>query len=621
MIDFVSVVEQESAKLTLLLNLIEPRCGGVILTGERGVGKSALLRTLKDLAKSYNFVYLPLNVTEETLLGGIDLEETLRSGKRVFQRGLLSKANQGFLVIENIDLFPPEILSVIFEVQSRGEVIVEREGFKIREPAKFQILATLNLEESDLSMHFLDRFGMCVYMETLREESKRREVIKANLFESFAPEGVKALAESVKFARELIKEVQVSEEILEFISELVIQEGIFSHRAEIYLYYASKAYTALLGERKVSEEAVRRVAPLVFIHRKRYFNVSRDEEVQPSESEDKKRSEARATNPNQEGGGDKREREGGKEEQAQSEYSSGEARAENVTSQAIPSSGKERILPIGESFSVRPILFRRDRKVRKITGKRTKTKVKGRGGRFIRSTLRKTPDIAISATLRAAAPFQKVRGKKDKLIISEEDLRFKEKERKMRHIVIFVVDGSGSMGVKERMSITKGAILSLLKDCYQKRDKVALIVFRKDRAETILPITSSVELALKKLKDIPTGGKTPLSAGLMEAYKLIQKAMLKEPEARFVVFLLTDGMANHTITNRPVMEEVELICKFLRDLPSTDFVVVDTENKQSYIKFNLALNLAQALGARYILMEDLKRETLHNLVNRSKLGR
>lgn len=152
--------------------------------------------------------------------------------------------------------------------------------------------------------------------------------------------------------------------------------------------------------------------------------------------------------------------------------------------------------------------------------------------------------------MRAAAPFQSIRGRKDHLIIKEQDLRYKEKERKMRHTVIFLVDGSGSMGVEQRMIQTKGAILSLLMDCYQKRDKVAMIVFRKDRAETILPPTASHELALKRLKEIPTGGKTPLSAGLMEAYKLIRLLKIKEPENRFLVLLITDGKANVSLRGR-----------------------------------------------------------------------
>jgi len=594
LIGFSSFVSQETAKLALILNAIEPRCGGLLLIGKKGTGKSTLLKAFKNIVSFLKlpFIEVPLNVTEEALLGGIDIEETLKQGKRIYQRGLLSKAHGGFLVVEDINLFPNDILSLIFEVQSRGENIVEREGITLKEPANFVILATMNPEEGELSSHFLDRFGMCVVMDDIKDKEKRKEIIKLNLQEFLdlkteTEESVKGILRS----KELIKEVKLSDEIEDYIIELVLKSAVSGHRADIFLRYAAKAYTAYLEEKEVKKEYVDEVAHLVLVHRKRLIKPPPYQQEEEKPQKEKEESEKQ----NQE----KKET---KQESALSLSSTGTIEK--------PSQEKEEVFPVGEGFKVKRILLKKDRIIREALGRRTKTKVKGRGGRFVRSFIQEREEVAISATIRAASPFQIIRGRKDKLIIKEEDLRYKEKERKMRHIVIFVVDGSGSMGVEQRMIQTKGAILSLLMDCYQKRDKVAMIVFRKDKAETVLPPTSSHELALKRLKEIPTGGKTPLSAGLIETYNLIRRLKLKEPYSRFLVFLITDGKANVSLTGKPVFEELKSLCTLLSGILSADFVVIDTEKKNKFIRMDIAFKVAEWLNARYYLVEDLKADNI-----------
>ncbi|MGB9627842.1 MAG: vWA domain-containing protein, partial [Thermodesulfobacteriota bacterium] len=254
------------------------------------------------------------------------------------------------------------------------------------------------------------------------------------------------------------------------------------------------------------------------------------------------------------------------------------------------------------------------------SGRRTKTRVKDRGGRYVKSLFKGRDDIAIDATIRASAPYQKMRGRKDMLLIQEEDLRYKQRERKMGHLVIFVVDGSGSMAAKRRMIETKGAILSLLMDCYQKRDRFSMIVFRSKKAEIVLPPTKSLEFTLKRLKEIPTGGKTPLSAGLLEAYKLIKRVETKSPETRFLIVLITDGRANQAMTETPIMEEIERVIDLLNELHFTDFIVVDTEDKKGFIKTDLALQIAAQLRANYYTVENIKSEFLTELVQIKRKG-
>jgi len=597
-INFSDFVGQENSKLALILNAIEPACGGILLTGKKGTGKSTLLKAFKDIADSLDipFIEVPMNVTEEALLGGIDIEETIRKGKRIYQRGLFCKANKGALVIEDINLFPNDILSLIFEVQSREENIIEREGIALKEPSKFVILATMNPEEADFSSHFLDRFGMCVIMDEVKDKEKRKEIIKLNLG-YLKQNNDNEIIKKILKSRDFIKKVKVSDEIKEYIAELTLKEAVSGHRAELFLMYASKAYAAYLEEKEVKKEHVDAVAPFVLIHRKRLIENPQTEE-QKQHNERERNSENKENKP---------------------KNTSSSQFPEQGNLQERPSSEKEEVFSVGDSFKVKRILLKRDRILREAFGRRTKTKIKGRGGRFVRSLIQKRDDIAISSTVRAAAPFQSIRGRKDHLIIKEQDLRYKEKERKMRHTVIFLVDGSGSMGVEQRMIQTKGAILSLLMDCYQKRDKVAMIVFRKDRAETILPPTASHELALKRLKEIPTGGKTPLSAGLMEAYKLIRLLKIKEPENRFLVLLITDGKANVSLRGKNTLEELQRICFMLKDFPFVDFIIIDTENKKGFMKIDLALRIAQWLGGRYFLMEKIKSENLIGIINSSSM--
>ena len=179
----------------------------------------------------------------------------------------------------------------------------------------------------------------------------------------------------------------------------------------------------------------------------------------------------------------------------------------------------------------------------------------------------------------------------------------------MGHLVVFVVDGSGSMGAQRRMVAAKGAIQALLLDCYQKRDRVAMIVFRKDRAELVLPPTTSVELAAKQLATLPVGGKTPLAAGLLETYRLVQRVVRRHPETRILVALVTDGRGNHALEG-DLQAEIRGLARLLAEQPQCDFLVIDTENKRNAIRTDLARTLVQQLAAEYHTIETLQAEQL-----------
>lgn len=228
---------------------------------------------------------------------------------------------------------------------------------------------------------------------------------------------------------------------------------------------------------------------------------------------------------------------------------------------------------IGEAFRVRKLVLRRDRKIRKA------------------------------------------RGRRNRVVIFPEDLRYRSRERKTGHLVVFLVDASGSMGVQRRMEAVKGAVVSLLIDCYQKRDKVSVLVFRKDCAEVVLPPTSSVELAHKKLKDLPTGGKTPLPLGLLETYKLIKSFHLKYPQTRVLLICFSDGKANVPIRRgENPLTEARRIAAEISNLDYVDTVIVDCEPKGDLMRLDLFKELAQWLKGQLLTLEDLKANTLTDLI-------
>ena len=594
---FTEFVGHKDAKLALILNLIDPQVGGVLFVGRRGTGKSTLARAIRTLAPGLPFVELPLNVTEDALLGGVDLEGTIDRGERVFQPGILARAHGGVVYIDEVNLLNPEILAILFEAQSRGENLVEREGMSVKHPSSFVIVASMNPEEGELSPHFLDRFGMCVGFDN-PNEAERLRVLKRATFEQ--PERYRRRDERIKrriiLARELKERVCLGDGLRQKAAELCLGAMVEGHRADVVLLRAARAYAAFCGGEEVTEGHLLKVLPLVLLHRRRLLEHYEQEQIEKPQREDEKDKKE-----------DNEPLDHSREDRPQGQ--------ELAPPSSNPGGGREEVFEVGEAFRVRRLAFRKDRKERVSLGRRTKTRFSGKGGRYVRSLMRKREkDIALDATLRAAAPWQLLRGRKDAVIVKEEDLRFKERERRLRHLVIFVVDGSGSMGANRRMVATKGAIQSLLLDCYQKRDKVSLIVFRKDRAEVVLPPTSSVELAAKRLKELPVGGRTPLGAGLLAAYNLIKQVKLKHPETRFLVVLVSDGRANQGVSGLDVWEEIKKCSMLLREVREADCIVVDTEDKSGFLRTDLAFKVASLLGAGYFTMTDLRAEGLAQLV-------
>ncbi|HOJ52486.1 MAG TPA: VWA domain-containing protein [Syntrophales bacterium] len=557
------MVGQKRAKLALLLLAINPHCGGVVFSGPVGTGKSLIAQLLRDLLPTeVPFVKIPLHVTEEAMWGGLDFERSLKTGKALLTKGILERAIGGIVLVDDINLLSPSALYGLLRHLDEGAI---------------SLVATANPLAGPVPSAIWERMGFYVLLEEFEDEPNRAEVIRFNLGRNVSEDGKARLL--VAQARQRLKEMEVPEEVIKAIACRVLAHGITSHRRDIYLLEAAKAYAALWGENKVLEAHVEAVKSLVlFSEPPPAFLTPPD--PPPAASESTKGTHAHDALP------------------------------------PGPRQGrsKDEVFEVGATFEVRRLFFPMDRLRRSSDGRRTPTQAKKQGGRQVGVTLTGKKDIALSATVRAAAPYQTRRGRTTSLIIKDEDLRFWRRAKKTGHLVIFVTDASGSMGVNRRMAATKGAIMSLLMDCYKYRDRVAMVAFRGEKASVLLPPTSSVTLAARRLREMPVGGKTPLNAGLISAYEMVVAQARRMPEMRFVIVLVTDGRANVSISKEPVMSEFVKLAEKMRKLPRTDFLVVDTEDKSSLLKTDRAKKVAALLGAKYFVMEELGAKKIADIV-------
>ncbi|MDI6789082.1 MAG: putative cobaltochelatase [Thermodesulfobacteriota bacterium] len=653
---FSAIVGQKDLKMALLLNAVLPSIGGVLIRGEKGTAKSTAVRalaallpeievvtgcpfncdphhyqglcadcrarvkqgdTLPVINRKIRVIDLPLGCTEDRVVGMIDLEYAIKEGKKRFEPGLLAGAHRGILYIDEVNLLHDHIVDIILDAAAMGVNIVEREGIAYTHPAEFILIGTMNPEEGELRPQLLDRFGLCVQVEGIESPGERVEVIKRREdFEKDPAEFVKcyqnaqhALAQRIIGARKLIPSVRIPEEMLRLCSTLALEAHVAGQRADIIMRKTAIAIASLDGRKEVTEDDIKKAAGFVLLHRMRMPPQPRHEEKEreePDESsadEDQARAESRDNK-------SESQKEGRRDKEQEGRTSRGQGEGEQED-QGSGRSSLETIFPTGTPFRVKPIQAKKDRVVRKGSGRRSRTETSTKAGRYVRSTLsHKDADFALDATIRAAAPYQRERKREDIAIaIEESDIRGRRREKRIGNFIVFVVDASGSMGAGKRMIATKGAILSLLIDAYQKRDRVAMVAFKGDRAEVLLPPTNSIELTYKLLEELPTGGKTPLSHGITLGYEVIDNFFHKDSNIYPLFILISDGKANVSLYGgKPVVESME-IANVIRDDSRIRSVVIDVE-KAGMISFGLARQLSIQMGARYFKIEDLKANDL-----------
>ncbi len=666
---FTAIIGQERMKRALILNAIEPRIGGVLIRGEKGTAKSTTVRALAELLPEIevvdgcpyscrpsrpdpqcNFcrkpdrarrsvrhrvrvVDLPLNATEDRVVGGMDFEAAIRSGKPRFQPGLLAAAHRGILYVDEVNLLDDHLVDIILDASASGENVVEREGISFRHPARFILVGTMNPEEGELRPQFLDRFGLCVEVNgapdvedriRLMERREAFDMDPVAFLDGYRAENA-AIAESIVRARDLLAGIRFDSSLRQFITELCTENNVAGHRADLVIERAAAALAAWNGRETVTVEDIQEAAEMALLHRRRDVMPPPPPPEPPPQEEDHDHDHD-PPEEEQEEQENEEPPEQSDDQQTQSEGRSSESREEDSESSDSPAPTqqeqdvREKIFEVGETFRVKRIERRKDRVLRRGSGRRSRTRTSQKQGRYVKSTLRRDRgDLALDATLRAAAPHQGRRAGSSRLAVTirDEDIREKVREKRIGTFLLFLVDASGSMGAQNRMVASKGAIMSLLLDAYQKRDRVAMVSFRGREAATMLPPTCSIDLAGKLLQDLPVGGRTPLSAGLARGYEVVRNQLLKEPSSRPIVVLVTDGRSNVALAEagHPLRESLSLAASMARD-DRIKFIVVDTE-PNGMIRFGLARKLAESLGAEYCKIEDLKANKLLDVVRRS----
>lgn len=651
---FTAVVGQDDLRLALLLNAVSPAVGGVLVRGEKGTAKSTAVRALSALmptldvvsgcrfscdpgspdpgcpdgphepgafeTRAARMVELPVGASEDRLVGALDIERALSEGVKAFEPGLLADAHRGILYVDEVNLLHDHLVDLLLDAAAMGASYVEREGVSVRHAARFLLVGTMNPEEGELRPQLLDRFGLTVEVAASREPDQRVEVVRRRLAYDDDPAGFAArwaeeeaaVRARIVAARELLPSVRLGDGALRQIAATCAAFEVDGMRADIVMARTATALAAWAGRTDVLAEDVRQAALLALPHRRRRnpfdapgldedkldetleeFGGSDDDDPDPDPGPDGPGGGGGQREPDDgpQGGDDTAARpEAGEDGQPQPS-GAGEQSAARASE---PFRTKVLSVPgIGEGAAGRRSRARTEH------GRTT-------GARRPRGALTK---LHLAATVQAAAPHQRARGRSGPgLVVRRDDLRQAAREGREGNLVLFVVDASGSMAARQRMSAVKGAVLSLLLDAYQRRDKVGLVTFRGTGADVALPPTSSVDAAAARLETLPTGGRTPLAAGLLRAHDVLRVERLRDPARRPLVVLVTDGRA----TGGP--EPVALAGRAARLFAADGVASVVVDCESGPVRLGLAGQLAGELGGTAVTLDELRADSIAGLV-------
>ncbi len=641
---FPAIVGQEELKLALLLNAVDPGIGGVLVRGEKGTAKSTAVRALAALLpevavvvgcpflcdpavpdptcpvgphdgkeavlRPTRLVELPVGATDDRVAGSIDIERALIEGARAFEPGLLAAAHRGILYVDEVNLLADHLVDLLLDAAAMGTNHVEREGVSVRHPARFLLVGTMNPEEGELRPQLLDRFGLTVEITAPRDPRLRTEVVRRRLaYESdpvqfalrFVAEQTR-LAEGILAARDLLGDVELPERELERIVAVCSAFEVDGLRADIIMAKAARAHAAWEGRTRVGCHDVRCAALLALPHRRRRQPLESpgiDEDMLDRVLDDGER-------PDPPPHGSTAEDEPLQDEES-TPLPDGAGEALAPPGDQAQGAAPDRLFDAGEVF--RPAVLTVPGVGAGAFGRRSPSE--SSQGREVGAGDLNRGRIALAATVRAAAPHQAARGRvpNGPLQVTGEDLRAGVRQGREGNLIVFVLDASGSMGAQRRMSAVKGAVRSLLLDAYQRRDKVALVAFRGEGAELVLPPTSSVELADRRLLGLRTGGRTPLAAGLVRAGELVAVESIREPQRRPLLILLTDGRANSGGGHEAARRSAAALAR--RRIAAA---VVDSE--EGYVRLGLAAEVARELRAPCLRLQELADAHLAHAVRR-----
>jgi magnesium chelatase subunit D len=658
---FSTIVGQDMMKKALLLNAINPQVGGVLIRGEKGTGKSTAVRALAELLPEIEVVKgcpfnctprsisnmcpncrekvltgqekgkktiqaekriirvvdLPLGTTEDRVLGSLDIETAIKEGKKSLEPGMLADANRGILYVDEINLLDDHVVDILLDSATSGVNVVEREGISFAHPSRFILVGTMNPEEGELRSQLLDRIALHVPTEALHDVDARVQItLLRNSFEKDPEKFIKEhekendkLRRKIKKAQKLINDVQISERTMMLICKMCKELDVEGHRPDIMLARTAMTLAAYHGKKEIGQAEVKEAAELVLPFRIRK-NPFGEEEQRDSMLDDiiDQISEELDNEP--------------------PPMDNQENPDMEDTEEAEEVEGK--LHKVGKPVEVPKDINKRkrDRTVRSGSGKRMKTLATGRKGRYLKHKTPKedTTDVAFDATVRASAVHQKQRKKNSKtshaIIIKKEDLREKVRQSKVSTLIVLTVDASGSMGVMNRMEAAKGTVFSLLMDAYQHRDRVAMVAFKGKDGHILLPPTSGVDLAKKLLVNLPTGGKTPLAAGIMKALSVIKNEKRKDPTIVPMLVLLSDGRSNISIVEgADPMTEIEKLGQMSQE-EGIHCIIIDSEvtKQRKFVgfTFEFAKDIAGFFGAKYFRLDQLNETSIGNVITLEK---
>jgi len=678
---FTAIVGQTPMKRALLLNAINTKIGGVLIRGKKGTAKSTAVRSLAALlpevtvlrgcpyscppearqglcqwcesgkqdnppvSRQVRIVDLPVGATEDRLVGSLDIEQAIKTGSRSFEPGLIAATHRGILYVDEVNLLNDHLVDVLLDASAMGRNYIEREGISISHAADFILIGTMNPEEGDLRPQLLDRFGLAVEVDSTFTAQERKEVVLRRIAYEADPyafmdqwrDAEEQERERILKSRRLLPDVQVGDDILDLITGICAEYQVDGMRADIVMYKTAGTIAAYEGRTQVSAEDVHEAAQMALLHRQRrqpfqqpqLITEQLDNMVEEFQNQSRQResSDRETSSPQDQDEGDSDPSDPPDSDDQQPDPPTGPG-------------GGDQWFEVGNPFPVRSLEVQPpDHRARKAVGRRAKTVTGSSSGRYVgaQPPQEKTTDLALDATVRAAAPYQQRRrtqadaaGETPSLafLIEPWDVREKVREAKTGSLIIFVVDASGSMGAQRRMVAVKGAILSLLLDAYQRRDRIGLISFRGTTAELLLPPTSSVDLAQIHLREMPTGGRTPLARALYLALDVIEGERLKNREVLPLLVLMTDGRANVSLggesrgakssetlssrdSNLPIAE-AKAVAGMVREL-HIPALVIDTE--VDFLRLGLAQPIAEAMDARYMKLEELGAGNLADAVS------
>jgi magnesium chelatase subunit D len=623
-------------------------------------------------SRAARLVELPVGASEDRLVGALDIERALSEGVKAFEPGLLADAHRGVLYVDEVNLLHDHLVDLLLDAAAMGSSYVEREGVSVRHAARFLLVGTMNPEEGELRPQLLDRFGLTVEVTASRETGERVDVVRRRLAYDADPAGFAAtwaaeedaLRQRIAAARELLPRVRLGDAALRQIAATCAAFEVDGMRADLVMARTATALAAWAGRTDVTAEDVRQAALLALPHRRRrnpFDAPGLDEEKldetlrQHAGADDDADGESGPgegegdgdddPDPDGPGGGrppqdgppdaspDEADPQGetslpGQQERAEDERqdrqapvppsaSAGETRDDEDDGGEGPPMGQAREKPAAsasEPFRARTL--RVPGLGEGASGNRSRARTAhGRttGARRPHGALGR---LHLAATVQAAAPHQRARGREGRgLVLRRDDLREVVREGREGNLVLFVVDASGSMAARQRMSAVKGAVLSLLLDAYQRRDKVGMVTFRRAGAEVALPPTSSVDAAAARLESLPTGGRTPLAAGLLKAREVLRLERMRDPARRPLVVTVTDGRA--TGGAEPVARARRAARLLAAD--GTASVVLDCESGP--VRLGLADTLAADLGGEAVTLEELRAEAVTDLVRHATATR